>query len=215
MFKAKMVSAAVIAALALTALASASASAATVGWMVGGTQLVGSAALATTAAVDETTKLSFAGVELECAGTTLDGLAPEIRATNKGYTAGLIFTQCKALTKNCSLLESANDEVRTVPVLAESTLEGTLGVATTFSPESGTLFATFRLTGEACSVSGLKGVAGKAITKMPAGQDEHTLQLMSVNTTATEAVLKVGSASAKLSGSVLLKLASGLPWSFL
>jgi hypothetical protein len=211
MFKTKMIITAIIATFAVTAMAAASASAATAGWMVGGTQLVGSAALATTAAVDERGFLSGGGVELECTGTTLKGVLPAIEASNKGSASSLTFTGCSAKTKNCTL---ASGEVTTVPVSAEATLE-TGGVAATFSPKSGTLFATFKFNGESCAVSGLKAVTGKAITKTPGGQEEKTLQLLSVNTTATEGVLKLGSAAAKFEGSALLKLASGLPWSFL
>jgi hypothetical protein len=207
-----MIAAASVAVLALSMVASASASAATAGWMVGGTQLVGSAAVATTAAVDEVYKASAGGLEVECSGATLNNVKPEISAANKGTSASIVFTGCKSLTKSCAISKS---EIATVPVTIEVTLEGALGVSSTFSPQSGTLINTFKFEGEACSVAGLKAVTGKATTSTPVGQDEHTLQLSSVNTSATSAELKLGASAASVSGSSLLKLASGLPWSFL
>jgi hypothetical protein len=201
-----------IAVFALGIGASGSASATTTGWMVGGTKLAGSAALATTAAVDERYKISGGGVEIECTGTAVNGITPEIGESIKGSVSSIIFTGCKTVTKNCTL---AATEIATVPITVEATLEGALGAAAVFTPKSGTLIDTFKFNGESCGVSGLKSVTGKAIASFPVGQDEHTLQLSSVNKSATEATLKLGSSAATLSGSALIKLASGLTWSFL
>jgi hypothetical protein len=212
MSKAKALLTVFLAALALSAAAAASTSAATAGWMVGGTQLTGSAALASTAAVDETIKLTAGGVEIECTGVTADGISQEIKASNKGAASSIGFTGCQALTRNCAL---SSNEIGTVPVVAEATLEGTLAITSVFVPKGGTILVTFRFEGEACSIAGLKAATGKVITSSPVGQDEHTLQLASINTAATEAVLRAGNITAKLSGSALAKLTSGLPWSFL
>jgi hypothetical protein len=201
-----------VAALALSAIASATASAATAGWMVGGSQLVGSEALATTAAVDKTAKLSGGGVEIECTGKTLNGVSPQIVAGNMGEATSLTFTGCVALTKNCTL---SSTSISTLPVLAEATLEGAANVAAKFTPKTGTVFATFKFEGENCGVAGTKAVTGSAITTTPNGQTESAAQILEVNTAASESTLKLGSAAAKLSGAALLKLVSGKAWSFL
>jgi hypothetical protein len=155
----KKTSVILLAALLLNAASAGSASAA---WFIGGEALAFTAALATTAAVDEVTKLSGDGVELECDGTTLNGIGPEIKALNTFVATSLIFTGYKALTKSCTLSKT---EVGTVPVVAE-------------------------------------------LTTLPTRQEEQVLQFISVNTTVTEAELKLLSSAAKLSGSALLKLAS-------
>jgi hypothetical protein len=210
--KAKMITKAIIAMFALSIITSSTASAAMPGWMIGGTQLTGSAALASTAAVDEVIKLSGGGVEVECTGTTINGISRELKGSNKGSASSIVITGCRTLSSHCTL---SSTEIGTTPIEAEATLEGTLGIASVFTPKTGTTVATVKFNGESCPVAGLKAVTGKFITKSPEGQDEHTLQLTSINTAATEAVLKLGSSAARASGSALPKLASGLPWSFL
>jgi len=199
-----------IAVLALGAVASTSASAATPGWMVSGTTLSGSEALATTAAVDENAQLTASGVTIECTGKNLNGLSPKIEAGSMGSVTSLIFTGCKALGTTCTI---ESTEIGTVPVLAEATLEGSLGVKVVFSPQSGTIFATIKYLGASCALLGLKPVTGKASVSAPTGQDEQVLQQIVANTASGE--LQVGSASATLKGKALLKLATSSPWSYL
>jgi hypothetical protein len=207
MFKIGTIIVILLAAFLLSAAAAGSASAA---WFIEGEELASSAALATTAAVDEAAKLSGGGAELECTGSSLNSAGLEIKALNTLAATSLIFTGCKALSKNCTLSKT---EVGTVPVDAELT-EGTAEDSATFSPKSGTIFATFRFEGESCSVSGLRPVTGKATTTLPAGQVEKTLQLLSVNTAVTETELKLASSVATLTGSALFKLASGKLFEF-
>jgi len=214
MSKAKMIITTLIAVFALGALASASASAATAGWMVNGTLLSGSTPLATTAKVDQSgfLKSSAANVELECSGTTLNGVAPEITSPSKGSASSLIFTSCIALSPNCTI---GSSEIKTVPLLAEVTLEGVLAVIATFKPETKSVFATFLFNGEKCAAEGLNAVTGTAKVLAPTGQDERTLQQINAIATEVSNELKVGSSAAELKGSALLKLASSLEWSFL
>jgi len=214
MSKAKMIITTLIAVVAFSALISASASAATVGWMVGGKLLSGSAKLATTAKVDERglLKSSAANVELECTGNTLNGVAPEITSPNTGMASDLEFTSCKALTANCTISSST---VTTVPVTVEATLEGTAAVIATFKPKTKATFATFEFTGSKCASEGLNAVTGTAKVLAPTGQTENTLQQINAIATEASGELKVASSPASLAGSALLKLASGEPWSFL
>jgi hypothetical protein len=214
MSRAKMITSTLIAVVALSALVSASASAATAGWMVNGTLLNGTRALATTAAVDENgiLKSSGADVEIECSGKVLNGLVPEIQSPNTGQTNSLEFTTCVALTPNCTLLSST---IGTVPISVEATLEGTLAVVATFKPKTKTTFATFVFEGSKCASAGLNGVTGTVKVLAPTGQDERTLQLINSLATEASAELKVASSPASLLGSILIKLASSEPWSFL
>jgi hypothetical protein len=214
MSKAKMIITTLIAVMAFSALASGSASAATAGWMVGGKLLSGSAALATTAKVDEFGKLksSAANISLECTGSTLNGASPEIKSPSTGAASSLEFTGCKALTPNCTIGSPA---ISTVPITVEATLEGTAAVIATFKPKTKAVFATFEFTGTNCAALGLDAVTGTARVLAPNGQTENTLQLINAIATEASEELKVASSPASLAGSALLKLASGEPWSFL
>jgi hypothetical protein len=192
------------------AVASASATAATAGWMVNGTLLSGSAALATSAPSDETAVLNGGGLNIECSGPG-DQTKPEIKSPNKGSAASVIFTGCMTKDANCSVPAS----IGTVPVLGEATLEGALAVQVKFKPETGTIFATLKFSGEICSVAGIKPVTGKVTASRPTGQDERTVQEMVVNTTEGAGELFIASSAASLKGAALAKLQNGLPWSFL
>jgi hypothetical protein len=197
--------------LALSAFASATASAVTAGWMVNGTMLTGSAALATTAAVDQEGVLEGGGVKITCIGKTLNGIAPEIKASNKGAAGNLEFTECSA-AEPCKI---ATKTIKTLPILVEATLEGVLAVVATFKPEVGTIFTTLKFEGTECSLSGTTPIKGSAQVLAPTGQDERTLQLINAITTAASNTLLLGSSPASLSGSALLQLAHGELWSFL
>jgi len=219
MSKVKVIIAAFVAVLALSALASASASAATAGWLVNGTLLTGTqtAALATTAAVDQNGVLKFKGITVTCTGTTLNGVTPLIEASgNKGSAGSLGFTGCSGGGENCTLA-LADSSIGTLPVVTgEVTLEGTLGVQATFKAKTGTLFTTLKFEGASCAIaSEVQPVKGTAHATGPTGQDSNVLQLLSVNATSASEELKVGSSAASLIGSALLKLASSLPWSFM
>jgi hypothetical protein len=210
MSRIKAVGAAFIAVLAFGVM-TASASAATAGWMVNGALLSGTQALATTAAVDKKGVINGGGLNIECEGSVLKGTNPEIISTNKGKAKALTFTVCKTTNANCTVPA----EIGTVPIEAEATLEGALGVQAVFKPQTGTTFATVKFSGELCAVAGIKAITGDANTSAPTGQDERTLQLLEINVTTAQNLLFIASNAASMTGSALLKLASGAPWSFL
>ena len=150
MSRMKLVMSACLAVLAFSALVSSAASAATAGWMVKGTLLSGTKALATTAAVDKEGILSGASLTIKCTGSTLDGTAPTITSPAMGLVGSLTFLGCKA-TAPCKLTTTS---LSTVPLLTETTLEGTAATVTKFKPESGTIFSTFAVEGETCAAEG-------------------------------------------------------------
>jgi hypothetical protein len=200
--------------LALSALTSTPAFATTPGWMVNGTLLTGTKALAGTAQVDETAilKSSEANVDIECRSGIVGEASGEVKAPNTGAANSIEFTECKTLTPNCTL---ASSTISSVPVTLEATLEGTLAVVGTFKPKTKATFATFELTGTNCASQGLDGVTGTARVLAPTGQDERTVQLNSSIATEASDELKVASSPASLTGSVLIQAATGEPWSFL
>jgi len=220
MSKAKMVATTFFAVLALSVLASSTASAATAGWLVGGTLLTGTqtAALATTAAVDEVGILTFGTgtgeVAITCSSSTLGGESPQIEASNKGSAKSLIFKECKSTSAGeCKL--TSGTQIGTLPITTEVTLDGALAVQGTFAPKTGKTFATIKLEGTECAETGSIPIKGTAPWLAPTGQDERTLQLLSVNITKAQNFLQVGSAAASLKGSILLALVSLKGWSFM
>jgi hypothetical protein len=212
MSRTKVIVPAFIAVLAFGALASGSASAATAGWMVNGTNLSGSAALATTATVHERFLLSALGLNIECSGN-LNAVRSEIKSPNKGFAQELAFTMCSTTNVNCEVPSS----ILTVPILAEATLDSAnvLAINYKLKPETGTVLVTVSFKGEKCALSGSEPITGKVTALLPTGQDERTAQSLVVNVTAGSGELFIASAAATLKGSALLKLQSGAPWSFL
>jgi hypothetical protein len=200
--------------LALSALTPTPASAKTPGWMINGTLLNGTKALAGTAKVDENAKLksTAANIAIECTGGTIAEAGAEVKAPNTGAANSIEFTGCVALTPNCTLSSST---ISSVPVTLEATLEGTLAVVGTFKPKTKATLATLEFTGTNCASQGLDAVAGTVKVLAPTGQDERTVQLNSSIATEASDELKVASSPASLTGSMLIQAATGEPWSFL
>ncbi len=208
MSKIKLGIAAFAAVLAFSVVATSAASAATAGWMVKGTLLSGSKALATTAKITSGSSiLEGAGFRVVCKGQNLVGVGPVISSPAMGLATSLEFTEC-AGEGTCAI---EGTTIKTVPILAEATLEGTLAAKATFTPETKNTFTTIKFLGETCALLGIQPVTGSQQVSAPEGQDERTLQLIQ----AIGETLKVGSTPAKLLGSAQLKLASGETWSFL
>ncbi len=200
-----------IVALAVSAMAASTASAS---WFVNDEKLLSgeTAALATTANVDESYVLKFGGITIKCASKTLSSVAPELVAPNKLTASSLVFGECAASGEECSLEQT---QIGTRPLTAELTEEGTLQDKTVLTPKTGTLFATIKLTGATCSETGKIAITGKAATTLPTGQSEKTLQ--EVDTNAPSGELKVGSASATLKGDASMKTggaSAGTNWLF-
>jgi hypothetical protein len=196
--------------LSASAMASSSAMA-TEGWLINGTLLSGRAALATTAFVDQETVLGFNAITIRCASHTLTGVSPQIESPNMGSATSLVFEECSAEGGECGL---SSPKIGTLPLLTEVTLDGPLAVRGVFKAQKGETFATIKLEGVNCAEAAKLPITGDVPWLAPTGQDERTWQLLSVNVPLT-GLLKVGSAAAMLEGSILLKLASSLPWSFM
>ncbi len=202
MYTLKFALATAAAAVVLSAIGAASASA---GWWVAGTQLSGSAALASTAKVTEALKLTTGETKetkLECTGTTLNVSKGEIASPNKLAASGLTFTGCKTPVAGCT----APSSLGTVPVLAsELAHEGNLTEdRLKIAPASGTILATFAFTGETCALSGTQSLKGTVAAKTLAEERQaDPLALLSES-----GQLKLGSVEAKLTALAELELAN-------
>lgn len=212
MIKAKTIITTLIAACAISATASTSASAS---WMVGGTTLSGSAPLATTARVVENFKAGISGVDVECTGSTYNGVEPQIESESSDSAKSLEFTGCSAVSP-CELGgQNKGGEIGTLPVIGAVTLGSGVTSAIKLKPKSGTLFATVAFTGASCPLSGKQSVTGEILAEDPTGQTEKKLQDFRAVTTQASGLLKVGGSAASLEGEAEAQLASGGEWSFL
>jgi hypothetical protein len=214
MSRVKAAFAGLVAVLAISAMASSLAMAAGEGWLIKGTLLLGTAALATSAFVDEEGVLSFGSTTIKCSSSTLNGTSPQIESPNKGSATSLIFTSCSVTSSGeCKL--TSGTSIATLPITTEVTLDGPLAVRGVFKPKTATTFATIKLEGANCAETGKIPVKGTAAWLAPTGQDERTLQLLSVNVTAASKEFELGNTAASFKESVLYRLVSSLPWSFM
>jgi hypothetical protein len=214
MSRVKVVFAGLVALLAVSAMASNSAMAAGEGWLINGTLLSGTAALATSAFVDETGMLTLGSTTIKCSASSLNGTSPQIESPNKGSATSLIFKEC-AVTSGGECVLSSGTSIGTLPITTEVTLDGPLAVRGVFKPKTVTMFATIKLEGGNCAETGKLPIRGTAAWLAPTGQDERTLQLLSVNVTAASQELELGNIAISFKDSVLYKLASSLPWRFM
>ena len=213
MSKVKLTFTALAAIIAFSAIASVAASAAAPGWMVEGKDLAAGDRENMEEAVVRLAgyKLASGTTEIEC--TTLKIEGGFIEGVNRNGAKSLKFTGCKALTVNCTL---SNPAISTLPILSEATLDppNASAAVIVFKPETGTLFATFKFEGEKCPTAGIKPVTGTQAALAPTGATEKATQVLTtIELVAGE--LKLGSAAAKLTASLEVKLESGKPFSFL
>lgn len=208
MFKLKLAGVAV--SIALLAYGLSMAGTASANWLVGGTELASTAALSTTAAVDEHVVLKAAGVTVKCEGATLNAVAPEIVAPTSMVASSISFSECTA-NESCTTTKT----IGTVPLTGAAVAETAPQSSVTFSPKTKTTLATIKFEGASCALLGVQPLTGKAKLKMPTGQEERTAQLASAATTEASGELKLGSSAAELKAGALLKLASEKAWSFI
>ncbi len=214
MSKLRLLMPALFATLALSAVAAGSAQA---GWLVSGSLLVGSTALASKTIVDERDHpIKAIGpnatdpILIECPALTLTG--GKISEPDKFLVSSLEFKECTAVEPTgCAL---GNPTVGSLPIEGLWTLDGLLGAKTKVKAENanGLLF-TFKLEGTSCAESGKLSVTGQFVLLAPEGKDERQWHLLTF-LTETEGELELGSTPATIFGSVLAKLETEKPWSF-
>jgi hypothetical protein len=214
MSKVKIIAVTLVAATAFMAIAASSASAI---WFVKGTALKAgqTVALANTAAVDTSTVLSAPslGLRLTCSGSTLDGVGAYIQGEASGGAESLTFLGCSEIAPTTCKIEMEKKEIKTEPVVA-SVEKGTAPfVKILFSPK-GKAFAAITFEGT-CAFAGEQPVDGRVVASSQDGQIEQTTHALEGLGTTENNSLELFKAKAYLvGGKALLKLLSGLPWSF-
>jgi hypothetical protein len=173
-------------------------------------------ALANTAAVDTSTVLSAPslGLRLTCSGSTLDGKEAYIQGQASGGATSLTFLGCSEIAPSTCKIEESATEIKTEPVVA-SVEKGTAPfVKILFSPKTGKPFATIKFEGS-CAFAGEQPVNGRVVASSQDGQTEQTTHALEGLGTTENNSLELFKAKAYLiGGKALLKLLSGLPWSF-
>jgi len=187
------------------------------GWHINGTPLAAgaTAALATTAHVDESTTLNSPslGVKLTCSGETLSGKGAYIQGEASGGAESLTFSGCSELTPSTCRLEATTITSKALVASVE------LGTAPLdrirFAPKSGKSFTSITFEGTLCPVEGTQPINGQVVLDSKTGADELVTQpLEPLGTTENNSLELAGGKVYLEKGKALLKLASGLPWSF-
>lgn len=211
MSRKRMLASGFFAVLALSAVAASSAQA---GWLVLGSLLVGTAGVAFPGVEDKVTTLTYSNIEIECPANDVN--AGELEEPDY-YLAkdGLEFTGCKVVKPTTCTLGSST--IATLGLEALLELDGPLAAKAQLKEAKGggggELLATFKLNGTSCASSGKQALTGDILYLLPEGRDERLAQAIE-SLTATEGELKVGSASAAISGNTLYHLKNDMLWSF-
>lgn len=205
-FKLVLVSA--VAALGCCVAASAADAA---GWMVGGTQLSGTAKIAPTDAASYS-EVSIPGATVRCEATSVEVVGGTIGPPASLELPSVTFKGCKTTTTACQLV---GNEIEVGPLVgAEITLEGALAIRGKLSAKPTLPFMEFEFEGEDCALSGsVIRLKGGVDFLAPEAQDERTSQLILWFSLSHQLTVGSSEASFHFHGSLLLD--SGNPWSFL
>jgi hypothetical protein len=211
MSKAKLLIAACFAMFVVGGIASATASAGS--WDVNGKEITASVALASTALVLTTGKLSVpaANTEIVCKGHELLINEGKLLPPDGILAKDLTFHECSTEnTGGCSI----GPLILTVAIHGLAHLEGTLNTLILILPETKNTFASVPFTGELCALTGTQPITGGVDLLIHEGKDPATRHL--VLAFSLPGKLKVGSDEAELVGlSGDLELASKETWNFL
>lgn len=200
--------------LVVVTSASSQAFAAEAGWMVNGTQLTGTVAVSTTAAVDQEFEATSGEVKVNCKPKLWGWINKILVAAKKAATAILAIDQCGGNTI-CQLAATMNGIIQTLPVQIDLTLDGVSGVkGRILATNTSQLLATIAFEGAECSFAGVNGISGTQGILMPTGQSERSSQLTQF-VTETPGELKLAFSAMTLKGASLTRLASGASFSFL
>ncbi len=193
----------------LLAVTSASASAS---WLIEGSELAGTAALATKETVTEAFKLEAAGVTVECTANSVNATGSEIQAPNLILASSLSFNECAASGGGCSL---ATKTIATLPLLAEVIQSAIPEDIAMLRPKTSKTLAVIHLEGASCALSGVQPVTGTKLpflANLPKGQEEKALQPLKAEVLTGQ--IQLGSSAARLRGALLLGLATGKAYSY-
>jgi hypothetical protein len=183
-------------------------------WMVNGANLTGTAALATSATVDDEFEFTGGQVKVNCSGNTLRIEKPIINASTEMSEANSWEVGGCVGNEICPLAASMEGKIRTTPILIDLTLNGILAVEGRFlATNSSKFFTTIAFEGKECSLKGTQAIKGSQAFLMPTGRDERTLQAITMVREGEG--ITIGATAVTMTGSALGRLASGLPFSFL
>jgi hypothetical protein len=199
-----------VAAGAIAAVSAPSAPAVTAGWMLNGTMLA-VAPLATTAGLDKVIKVTNEVRNIECEERLELASAVLLKGNVFEVNSSLAFTDCFTTNALCSIPTS----IKTVPLLAEATLDGTVAAKAVLRPQTGNVLATVKFSGESCPLAGVVAFTGDWPILMPTGQEERTDQAIQFNVTAAEKLLVFGMAFASAAGEASFLVGHSVGWSFL
>lgn len=183
--------------------------ASTAGWMVGGTQLLGTAKIKT-ADVASYSEVSIPGVAVRCEGSSIEVEGGVIRSAASLELPRIVFKGCKSTAEACQLPGST---IETDPLLgAGITLDGSLAIKGALLAKP--TFMALEFQGEECALAGtVVAIKGSVDFLASGGQDERASQLILMFSLPNQ--LKVASSEANFHFHGSLALESNSPWRFL
>jgi hypothetical protein len=205
----KAVVAAVVVVVAVSAIGASAASAAS--WWVGGSELSGSAALAsgTTAGGVE---FGYSSVEVRCSGVELKGAS--IVGPSGGSVEHLVFKGC-VFTPGSPCSVKGSGAIESKPLSVAAALGGKSPEDTlVLKPASGAVLAEFQVVGTSCQIAGSVHLTGKVTVVLSEGREELAEQEVLMRTTISSGELSWNGTHIWLEGGVKVMLASGKAWSF-
>jgi hypothetical protein len=160
--------------------------------------------------------LVTAGVEaftIKCTGHEILLKKGVLIGPDGALAESVIFHECKVVTPG-SFCQLNGSLITTLPIHGLAHLDGTLNALLLVLPETKTVLATIRLTGEFCPIEGIQALTGGVEALIH--EAIHPTRVKLALAFSLKGQLKLGVSEAELAElHVDLKLTSGLPWSFL
>jgi hypothetical protein len=219
--KAKLITAVMVAAVALSAATAGSATAAE--WFVNGTKLSGSAALAPTTSVVTPPVFNVVNlkIKVQCnASSLIHNVLIIVISGSESWEISerAIVSSCVTTEpgKGCELEgQPANIELN--PLTGTPTKGTASADRITYKPQTKGVLAELNF-GESntCAFAGEEVLKGSYTLALPTGQSENVIQAAEALGSVENNSLELGAGNKVLieGGKILLKLASGLKWSF-
>ncbi len=200
---------ALVAVVALGAVGAGSASAAS--WHVGGSELAGSASLASLTSTLRNVKLeSFDSPSIECS-SAVELKGASVAASAGGRIEHLVLNGCHVTSPSCSL---GSETIESNALTLEAALGGKSpeDVVVLKPATKGGVIAEYEIVG--CSREGERALTGSIKLVLEKGGEELAAQPFAFDVTSASRELRLGESGVSLTGAMTVKLGSGKSWSF-
>ncbi len=181
-------------------------------WHVGGSELVGSASLASLTSTLRNVKLeSFDSPSIECS-SAVELKGASITASAGGRIEHLVLRGCHVTSPSCSL---GSEVIESNALTVEAALGGKSpeDVVVLKPATKGGVIAEYEIVG-CSSREGERALTGSIKLVLEKGGEELAAQPFAFDVTSASRELRLGESGVSLTGAMTVKLASGKSWSF-